>query len=764
MRMIPLRFASLTVVVLAALTFTACPGDDGPTADAGPDPTGCTIDRECGTGSICDKTDDGDDIPAADDPEGVCLRVTCQSDADCAEDEKCDPRRGICVPKNLCDPGDPDACSTDGDLCQYVDGRPACAPAPTPDSCSLTPAVAYVAAGGTLQFEGVGIGAGGVLVPHTTFTFAATGGTFAGGTFTAPAAAGDVTVTGTTAKGSKTCTSTVKVYAPLGAADARIVVIDQGARTPIVGAKVAARVGAANVEGVTGADGSFTFVGGAAATSMSAFPDGFQWHTLVDPPTDAVVYTAKVQATPVVDGVKGTFDFSDVTTRGDIKLGLAGAAINAAITDLNFSTIIGEFVDTSIEISGITPEGGQVVGLPEGLVIGLGAEDFKANYVALSDKKGPSVAWALAGRVQLAKVGPIITSVTGSADLDFGAILGAVLPFFASFDHAVVTGLDFDPAVRAAGDANFETVVIKPNTLMTQEAEYNMPNLPCAPGGFGTTGCTNDLFLLTTGAGEAAVKTVVNVCPALTGTDTCVPSAPFTSGAVVLSGVIVPGQGLVPLGLSAALDIAKKDQVADGIAEQSGDGVPAAGKLRMDYAPPHDGLEGNLYVTVAIALDINQVSASKGLGASIITQVSRSLPTTGNSFAGNSFLQSQGGVFAAGAAGGFTLAKKGDADFYRVNLDDNAAQEWNVWFPGTATGFQIAELAQHSGVTVAPRTVHADVQAFNLDAGYDGAQPANFDELFAFDGRDIDNLLYYLGGWSSESCKVGGICDIGGGA
>ena len=595
-------------------------------------------------------------------------------------------------------------------------------------------------------------------MPHTTFTFAATnGGTFSGGTLTAPTA-GDVVVTGTTVKGSKTCTATVKVYPAVAALDSRIVVIDQGTRLPLAGVKVAARVAAANVEGVTGADGSFTFTGGAAATSVSAFPDNHQWHTLIDPPSDSIVYTAAVQTTPVVDGVKGTFDFADVTTRGDIKLGLAGAAINAAITDLNFSTIIGEFVDTSIEISGITPEGGQVVGLPEGLVIGLGAEDFKANYVALTDKKGPSVAWALAGRVQLSKVGPIISSVTGSDDLDFGAILGAILPFFATFDHAVVTGLDFDPAVRAAGDANFETVVVKPNTLMTQSAEYNMPNLPCAPGGFGTTGCTNNLFLLTTGVGEAAVETVVPVCPAVTGTDTCEAIPPFTSGAVVLSGVIVPGQGLVPLGLSAGLDIAKKDQVADGIAEQSGDLAPAAGKLLMDYAPPHDGLEGNLYVTVAIALDINQISGADNLGASIITQISRDLPKAGNDFSGNTFLQSQGGTFAPGAAGRFEIAKKGAADFYRVNLDDNAEQEWNVWFAGSETGFDIADLAKHTGVNVAARTAHADVQAFNLGAGYEGVEPADFDELFAFDGRDIDNLLYYLGGWSSESCKAGGIC------
>ncbi|HEY1098147.1 MAG TPA: hypothetical protein VGF99_04435, partial [Myxococcota bacterium] len=502
--------------------------------------------------------------------------------------------------------------------------------------------------------------------------------------------------------------------------------------------------------------------GGAAATSVSAFPENHQWHTLVDPPNDVVIYTGAVQETPVVDGITGTFDFADVKSRGDIRLGLAGAAINAAITDLNFTTIIGEFVDTTVTIDSLTPPEGLTVGLPEGLVIGLGAEDFKANYVALSDKKGPSVAWALAGRVELSKVGPIIEQVSGSDNIDFGGILGAVLPFFATFNHAVVTGLDFNPAPRN-GTTGFEEVTIAPNTLMTQLTGYDMPTLPCAPGGFNAGACTNALFQLTTGTGEAEVSQIVSACPAELGADqTCEAVAPFTSGAVILTGVVVPGQGLVPLGISAGLDVVDEGDTADGIAEQAGDNAPAAGTILVDAAPAHDGIEGNLYVTVAIAVDINQISGAADHGASVITQVSKRLPESGNNFNGNDFLQSQGGTFVAGAAGSFSLAKKGAADFYRINLSDNGAQEWNVWFAGNSDGeISFADLAQHGDVSVGERAAHADVQAFNLGAGYEGAQPADFDELFAFNGQDLDNLLYYLGGWSSEACKVGGICELG---
>jgi hypothetical protein len=753
MRNIPFKLASVGVIAIAALSFIGCPpATEG--EGEGEGETGCASSRDCLSGFACDKENDGDTIAPASDPEGVCVRVSCTNDDQCDAGEKCEIRRGICINANTCNPGDPDACTNDGDVCKYIDGTPTCAPPTAPNDCELSPSVGYVAAGGTIGFEAVGVDGSNKLVAHSTFTYAASGGSFTGSAFTAPAAGGAVTVTAT-ANGGATCTAVVNVYAPIAANALRVVVIDQNTRAPIAGAKVAARVDGANVQGVTTADGSFTFTDAADATSLSVFPDGHQWHTLIDPPADSVIYTAAVQTTPVVDGVKGTFDFSKLTNGdGDIKLGLAGMAINSSITDLNFTTIVGETVPTQIEIDGLTPDRGQEVPLPEGLVIGLGTTDFKGDYVALSDKPGQSVAWALGGKVKLSEIGPIISSVTGSDNLDFGSILAAVLPFFGKFDHAVATGLEIDPAPRAAGSTTgFEDVTMTPNTLLVLSAEYDMPTLPCAPGAFGTTGCTETIFLFTTGEGEAAVETVVTDCPTLGAGETCVAIAPYTSGAVVLAGSIVPGQGLVPLGLSAGLDIVTTGGTADGVAGQKD---RTDGKILLDYAPPHDGIEGNLYGTVAIALDINQISTSD-LGASILMQVSRTLPEAGNDFNGNEFLQSQGGSFTPGTS--FSLQKKGNADFYRVNLDDGGEQEWNVWFDGSASGtFNIADLAQHSGAPVAARTVHADVQAFKLGAGYDGPQADDFNGLFSFDGRDIDSLIYYLGGWSSESCKAGGIC------
>lgn len=166
-------------------------------------------------------------------------------------------------------------------------------------------------------------------------------------------------------------------------------------------------------------------------------------------------------------------------------------------------------------------------------------------------------------------------------------------------------------------------------------------------------------------------------------------------------------------------------------------------------------------VSVAIALDISNIAGSStGFGASIVTHIARSFGSGNNTFPAGNFLESQGGTFAP-AAGTFALDPIGSADFYRVNLDNGADEEWNVWFADPATTFDIADLHPAS-VNVSARTVHADVQAFKMGTGYEAVAgnvaAEDFDGLFGFNGTNLDNLLYYLGAWSSQPCAAGSVC------
>ncbi len=802
-----MRFSLVVLAALAAAVFTACPppadGNTPPPQECPANSRTCDSDRVC-AGGFCDKDHDsadgttGDGIAAADDDLGCCVILVCTKNDDCKDDERCDIRRGICVPLGLCNPevqGGGDClqrdgtsgpcCSGDKPFCEYSDGNPTCVASP-PDASNCVVAAGgrplasapgdteaapgAVSSGSDLQLEATGTDANGKNIAHSTFTWSGDGVDATTGVLNSTCATGvcPVTVTATSVNGGAACTGVVNVYAPPTLSN-RIVVLDLATGEPVANATAAATIAGTPVSGTTDANGAAEFDG--VVTAISAFPDDYQWQTIVDPPADVIVYTAHVPDQTKVAGISGTFNFDNVHTTGDIKLGLSGTAISSAITDLNFNTLIGEIADYNVELEGITDPGGQLVPLPSGIVIELGSTPIKGDFVTFGDP-GSNIAWAIGGQVALSEVGPIISGVAGGGDVNVGNILGGVLPFFARFDHALQTGLTLTNETRprcdnggftcsgtdtcdagkgtcvtANGDDvpidtsvwGFQNVELNPNTLLSQSVDYTVPRLPCAPGQFSGGNCT----------------------PPAEG-------SAFQTGAVLLSGVIVPGTGLVPLGLTAGLDDPDdqdgNDQV-DGLID-SADTVngPAHGHAIIDYAPPHDGLEGNTLISVAIALDLGSITGgSGGLGASIVTHVTKKFEAA-NTFPANAFLESQGGAFTpddgTGNTGHFAMATVGDgADFWRVNLDNGGDVEWNVWFSSPTETFDIKDFNPDPAAAAA-RATHADVQAFKLGAGYGdiGPEPSTYGDLFTFNGTNLDNLLYYLGAWSSQSCDQGAVC------
>lgn len=733
--------------VAALLVSVGCPdpttGNDGGPNDGGGDTFQCEPKAngdevlackraiDCGGGFICAKPEG-----AAADDFGCCQKVFCQVDADCDEGEKCDVRRGICVPENLCDPG---AGCPNGEYCVYDDGAPQCvAEAPAVDTCSISPASLFAASGSELELHATGFDANGKLSPHASFTYSVdgVGGTDPVGNRISVVCTEAAPCTGTvtaTANGGATCTAPIVVYPAVAASDLRVTLFDQTSGGPVSGAVVVARVDGTLAEGTTDTDGSYTFTGAADGTveSVSVFPANHQWQTVISPSSnDVALYTVATPDTSKVAGVKGQFNFDAVSTTGDIKLGLAGMSISGAITDLDFATLLGEIAEYQVVLEGVTDAEGELVPLPSGLVLELGPEKIKGDFVTLGDA-GNRTLWALGGKVRLADIGPIISSVTASDEVNVGNILTAVLPFFARFDHAVVSGLDLVDTTRPAapgenqpvpyGDWQFDELTganaVKLDTLLSQSADYTVPTLPCAPGQSDGAGCSA-----------------------------------YASGAVLLTGVLVPGQGLVPLGLTAGLDDPDdqdgNDQ-ADGKIDHK-DGQVAAGHAIVDFAPPHDGLEGNLYVTVAIGLDIASLT-SGSLSASTITHITDKFGEA-NTFP-TGFLQQQGGTYTKAADGNsFTLTAVGSADFYRLNLDSGDGGEWNIWFPAGTSTINLADHRPTAGEGSQGRDATVDVQAFKLGTGYTGAKPADFDALMAFNGTNLDNLIYYMGGWSSLTC------------
>jgi len=745
-----LAFAALAVTTSSQLACATGPGDAGPDdTDAGEQPPVCEDDADpckrnidCAAGAVCEK-----ELGATADDWGCCKKVLCTSDADCADNEVCDIRRGLCVPEGLCDPGNPAEKCQPGQFCIYQDGAPLCVDAanlPQPDTCTIAPDPIFVRDGAEIPLQATGALNSGALVPNAQFTYGTTGtiGTVAGGSSTfAAACAGPAACTGTVTatSGAANCASDVTVY-PAIVDGMRVVVFDQSTGSPVASAPVVARVNGALVEKTTNASGEALFTEAevtGTVEAISTFPTTHHWQTVLSPTTDDVAfYTSRIPDETKAAGVKGKFNFDDVSTQGDIKLGLSGISIKSSVVDIDFALLLGEIADYEVEIEGVT-DGPQDVPLPSGLVIELGNTPIKPDFVALGDP-GRRILWALGGKVRLADIGPIISSVTASGDdVNIGSILSSVLPFFSKFDHAVVSGLDLAEQTRPQppgedqpipyADWPFQSLeganAVRLNTLLSQSANYEVPKLPCSPGKVSGATCTDNAF---------------------------------QSGAILLTGVIVPGQGIVPLGLTAGLDDPDdadgNDQI-DGEIDSTGTAAPPKGEVILDYAPPHDGLEGNRYITIAIALDLDTLIEGS-LAASTIVHVTDSFGAD-NSFVGG-FVQQQGGTFNT-TAKTFTMTPAGDADFYRLNLNGTGADEnaeWNVYFQ-TPPANPIDLGALRPG-TVTGRDAALDVQAFTLGNGaLPAADTPSFAELIEFNGTSFDqNFVYYMGGWASMGCEA----------
>ena len=272
-KILSLSFAATTFAILTLST--GCPGnieDGGP----GGDGDGDTDDYDCGEkngeaipscvrpidctgGSVCTKPEEAN----GPDDFGCCLKIFCVADEDCdTETEKCDVRRGICVPKNLCDPNN-DASCPGGEFCIYNEGVPQCVAAgdlPQPDNCEVTPANIYAGAGSAVEVQATGALDSGALVPNATFTFSSDVGTASGNVITAECAGAEPcvgTVTATSVN-NKTCTAAITVYPAVDAADTRVVLFNQTTGAAWADVDVAILKDGVLTEGTTDDSGAFT--------------------------------------------------------------------------------------------------------------------------------------------------------------------------------------------------------------------------------------------------------------------------------------------------------------------------------------------------------------------------------------------------------------------------------------------------------------------------------------------------------------------------
>ncbi|MBL91173.1 MAG: hypothetical protein CMH56_05080 [Myxococcales bacterium] len=723
-------------ILLPTLLVMGCPEETKPAP--APEVLGeCRKNLDCGPGSICEKLNE-------DDEWGACIKLVCTSDEDCDEGEVCEDRRGICIPANTCDPANPQAACEPGQVCVYEDGVPVCRDASDltpPDTCAIAPGRLFMGNGSTAEIKVSGFLESGAMAPNAEFTITGdealtlTDGTVTGTcTATTPC---NYTITATALVGEASCEATVTIFPAVAEADFRVAVFDETDNGPLASARVVAKLTDGTLDAQeTNADGLYTWVGKANdIEAISVFEPYYHWQTIVAPPAnDVALYTKRVPNPTRVSGMKGHFNFDNVQTFGEVKMALAGTPISGDWINLDFDNILGEIASTAVDIPDIFS--GNML-MPSGFTFEISDEPMK-DYFVIFDDPGPSTLWALGGKLKLADVGDIIGEVATSTvdEVNIGSILAQVLPFFNTFSHAAVTGLEvFEtdrPANPFGGAIDYERwdnlleftdeSAVNLNTMLTQSHTYEIPSIPCVPG-------------------------------KISGS-TCIDGA-YTTGVVLASGTIVPGQGVVPLGISLGLDdpdSEDNENQVDGMIDYLAGTIdtPGAGYMIVDAAPQHDGLEGNLLTTMAFALDVNSVTEGN-LSVSILTHIADSFGVN-NGFPAGDFLEFQTGTFN-NSTHVFTKTEANPDAFFVIKGMDSSEGLWNVWFPGDVTEVDLNSLRTSDELAgTSRRDTEIEIQALRLGTGYTGQTASTFSDLMQFNGTNADRLNYYLGAWSTVTC------------
>ncbi len=589
------------VAAFCSLLVAACGGGpgkgDGGGGSGGGTGASCAVDEDCGNVRFyscnmktltcepsCTTKDDctSPDRPVALDYCGgalgcqcdalKCVASLCAADVDCGGTSVC--RSGKCEAA-------PDATAV--------------------TKCVVTPSTAILKTGQKMKFSVAAFGAGDVpVVLKTGIAWTAVAGSGsvpasssgASVEFTAANAAAAAADAVTATIGTKTCSANITVISGSPTAGKiGVLAIDELTGRPIDGATVVAN----KTDGsALGTGSTATTVNGYAevsygtetAVSVTLYHDNFSYLTVANYKVAGSRLLSMVTRRNQLDkygGYKGKF--KNVPATGSVHLGIAGMSIPGSVTDLDFNQLIGPSVPTNIKLG--TVYNMNDVPVPAGIYMGFSNTEIKTNYAgfgiagtcgnATKEKDGTCgtrTAWALSGDVEISDV-PISEFTNGLGGVNFAKVLTPLIPVFRKFNSSVVRDVQFD---LVAGDPQVDAGHLVP-------VDHDFAQVPLAFG--------------------FAAK---------------VPSLPklndkFVDAAILLGGAIVPGRGVVPLGIGAGIN----DKTAFDDKTDKEKDLPAAGLVSMRVAPTHHGLEGTQYAMVALAISLaGATSSNAGLATSAL--------------------------------------------------------------------------------------------------------------------------------------------------
>jgi hypothetical protein len=704
---------NLALLLLCSAVLTACGGTTGNGPDAGT--PGCTTARDCPQTppQVC--VDQGG-------PTKVCV-IVCTKNADCASGKICED--GTCN-----SPG----CGGDSDCGGGMVCSSGQCTQPTQasgvGSCFVTPNPAVVHAGNKLALTAVVKDLTGTAVPFKGVTWAASAGTIdASGVLTAGATAGTTTVTASA--GTKTCTSAITVFAAATTSQ-RVVVTDSQTKKPIAGAFV---VIGNDVVGkkVTDASGVATFDGVAAgARDVHAFAANYNYASYLGT-TNTDVLISLPPSVPLAQrsGYQGTIttdDFAKLNEKDQIvHLAFFGSGVTNSILDFSVDTLVGPSRHVVVKLAGDHP-----VDLPSGLVIGVADDLFQTGTYKMYSEKGKRVLWGLGGNIDIAAVlaaaGPLING--GTTNIDVGALLPQLLPLLGKLQAGAIAGVEAPDDVAAGGTPTFQNQTVPLNTPLRLRAAAKAPDMPKVDG-------------------------------------------EYVDGIIALAGTSAFPMGFVPLGLTAGL--AAKDangkktaKVLDPTCDPKGTVACNTSNLPIKLAAANNGLEGNPYGTVLIALNFGGLTpgSTGGIAVSGLVKLQNEVKFTSADqtpvaidYGTRQFmtLPNTGAVTFSKGTRKVVLSADADASvqIYRFEVENSSRLNWNVWMDKAGAGKTVTLFDPHTvdGSLVDPM---ADANASARLIGIVTTDAANnYTKLTGFGDLTLDNIGNNLSAFSVITIPVG---------
>lgn len=716
------------------------PPDVGPTPDGGPVPDAgfdfdtdclscradgqtCLFSVNCQPGSVCNLESDELFDPAR--PANVCIHVICQVDMDC------DPGK-VCGLTGLCETP---ICQLDSDCAGgNVCRAGVCGLPPSPNdaaTCEVIPGHPVLSStGGSRILTAIVRDLNGRPLSHIDLQWESNNTQvvwISGSTASGGMVAGSAEITVSVVGNPSVSCGPITLYnvLPKAASEIRVTVVSRKTAEPIAGADVLVD----GQTGVTGANGTVTFVSGSPPNQVTAVASGHTTLTIFEPNSaDLSLRLPAAPAPSAAGGFRGVVDLT-AARRADFQQAFVGTVVRDDL-DLGLERILCDPIDTLIDV----PELGidnRIRPVAGGLTYGLGIRQLTASaercqgvlpganelgcYLARGD--GPQEAlWAFGGELRLSEITSVVNAMLPDPYCSGDGLLSS---FFFLVGRKMLHGMDPNLSMvevpRVGGEPDYaqftraDPVVEHDRSIHARVAVPTQPDLP----GFG-------------GCAEAVT---------------------------ILAATLLPNRGLIPLGINLGYETGNclAEHPAGAPFGSEGPLLPP-GEVPLWMSPPHSGLEGHPLILMAMAHDQELFgSLSTVRMKALVRRVSGVAENESFTGAGAYLDNPSGSVNVSSRT--FTSNPVPTAHYVRLRMRDGSAA-WEVVLPAQTPSVTLPALP---GFALPAANMEADLQAVRIQA------PTSYSDLWELGAEDTFDAFFETSaafstqeciGFSAATCRI----------